>query len=320
MIAAFIDALAEACAANASMLVINGDCGPAEIERLRASAPSQYINGGIAEANLVGVAAGLAAAGLRPVVYSIAAFLTGRAFEQIRVDIGLQNLDVKLVGIGAGVSLAGMGATHYAIDDIALMRMVNGMTILLPADSNDARGALTAMLGHRGPTYLRLTSGNIKSTLKPESFVIGQPRRVRAGSDLVIVTGGSMLHDSIAAADVLARQGVEAAIVGLRNLGDANNVEIANAVGNHRRVLTVEDHRVETGIGSAVAAALLSRGHRFAIRQLGIASDPAGVHGPVDAVKRHFGIDTASIVAAAHALLTICDGSPYTQRPEVLHG
>jgi transketolase len=225
--------------------------------------PARYVDVGIAEANLVGVAAGLARAGKRPFVGSIASFLFRRAYEQIRVDISEPNLPVTLVGVGSGVSYGLLGATHHAPEDIALFRSMPHCTIFSPADLPEAEWALRFAADIEGMTYVRLPAqeevGVEPIPPIPPGHELGAPRLLRDGSRVAIVATGGMVAHALAAACALHGSGVSPAVIGLPTLRPLDEGALRTLVAPYSRLVSVEDHLVTGGLASLLRDAEIAR-------------------------------------------------------------
>ena len=207
---AFFRALTALGAADERVWALTGDLGVGLFEPFEAAAPGRYLNVGIAEQTLVGVAAGLAYAGKVPFAYSIAPFVTSRPHDQVRVDVACARANVKLVGVGSGVSYGTLGPTHHAIDDLATMRVLPGMTVLAPGDPAEAERAVHAAWAHEGPVYLRLGKNGEPAVLPADAgFAVGRALELRSGADVTIACTGTALREAAAAADLLAESGVD---------------------------------------------------------------------------------------------------------------
>ncbi|HVW89543.1 MAG TPA: transketolase C-terminal domain-containing protein, partial [Gaiellaceae bacterium] len=257
---AFFDALTALGAEDERIWALTGDLGIGLFEPFAAAAPGRFLNVGIAEQNMVGIAAGLAYSGKVPFAYSIAPFITSRAHDQIRVDVALANANVKLVGVGGGVAYGTLGPTHHAIEDVALMRVLPNMTVLTPGDPAEARGAARAAAELDGPVYLRLGKNGEPLLLPDEPFRVGRARAVREGGDLTLVTCGPILGEALAAAEELAADGVDAAVLHFPTVKPFDVEAIATALRRSPLLVSVEEHLDVGGLGSAVAEAIAESG------------------------------------------------------------
>ncbi len=219
--------------------------------------PERFFEVGIAEQNMVGTAAGLALTGLIPFVNSFASFLTGRAYDQIRVAVAYQNLNVKLCGSSAGLSDAWDGATHQSIEDISLMRSLPNMTIVVPADAVETREATREIARHTGPVYLRLYRTEISSVFSPAyQFRIGEAVSLREGRDVTIFACGIMVKMALDAAVELAQQGIEAKVVNVSTIKPLDEVNVIKCAKSTGFVVVAEEHTIIGGLGSAVMEVL----------------------------------------------------------------
>jgi len=297
---AFFAELAAAAARDERIWALTGDLGIGLFDEFERVAPGRHLNVGIAEQNLVGVAAGLAYAGKTPIAYSIAPFLTSRPHDQVRVDVALARANVKLVGVGGGVAYGTLGPTHHAIEDLALMRALPNMTVLTPADPSETRAATRATLEHDGPVYLRLGKNGEPAAL-PEgtAFEIGRVVRVREVGDVAIISCGPMLTEALGAADLLAAGGVDAGVVHMGTIKPLDVEGVVEACAGRRTVVTVEEHTVLGGLGSAVAETLAEAGCGIPLRRIGMPDCFAHAVGSRDHLIRHYGLDAPAIAAAA---------------------
>jgi len=302
---AFSDKLLELGEEDERIVVVNNDSvGSSNTGPFRKRFPHRLVNVGIAEQNLVGVAAGLAYAGKRPFAYSIAPFLTSRPHDQVRVDVAMANAPVTLVGVGGGLAYGTLGPTHHAIEDLALMRALPNLTVLAPADPADARGATAAALRHDGPVYLRLGKNGEAPVLPAGTrFTIGRAVTVREGGDVALVSTGAILAEVVAAADRLAAAGVRATVLHLGTLKPLDTAAVARAAAWTGAVVTVEEHTVLGGLGSAVAETLAEAGAGARLRRLGLPDAFAPGVGARQHLLAQLGLDAGGIAAAALQLV-----------------
>lgn len=238
------------------LLVLSADLGNSSgLDRFRKTYPDQFVNVGIAEQNLVGVAAGLAKEGYTVFATSFAPFLAMRASEQIRMNLGYMNLPVKAVAIGSGVSMAYLGNSHYGIEDAAVMRSIPNLTVVSPADCGEIVKCVFAAAKFDGPMYIRLTGAPNNPVVYTEDyeFVIGKAVTLREGTDITIIANGTMVYESLEAAKLLAEQGVSATVVNMHTIKPLDTAAVDKALASSRLIVTVEEHSVIGGLGSAVA-------------------------------------------------------------------
>jgi transketolase len=287
---------------------LTGDLGIGLFDEFERAAPGRYLNVGIAEQNLVGVAAGLAYAGRKPFAYSIAPFVTSRPHDQIRVDVAMANADVKLVGVGGGLSYGYLGPTHHAIEDLALMRALPGMTVLAPGDPAEVRRATRAAFAVDGPVYLRLGKNGERNVLPAgASFVVGRATTVREGADVTLASTGAILPETLAAADALAAAGVDATVLHYGTVKPFDGAALAAAAARTRAVVTVEEHTIVGGLGSAAAETLAEHGVGARLRRVGLPDTFAHAVGSREHLLQQYGI-TAD--AVARTALELLEGAP----------
>jgi transketolase len=259
---------------------------------------------GIAEQALVGVAAGLAYAGQRPVAYSIAPFLTARAHEQVRVDVAMARANVTLVGVGGGVGYGYLGPTHHGTEDLAVMRALPGMTVLAPADPGEARQATQAALALDAPVYLRLGKNGEPDLVPERPFTIGRALVVTEGADVVLASTGAILRHVLAAADTLAREGVQATVLHFGTVKPFDSAALIAAASRTGAVVTVEEHNVIGGLGSAAAEALAESDTGARLRRIGLRDTFAHQVGSQQHLLTAYGITPEQIHAEALDLLS----------------
>lgn len=258
---AFADEITTLADRDKRIVLLSGDIGNNLFNRFRERHPRRFFNCGIAEADMTGVAAGMALCGLRPVTYTIAAFNPGRCAEQIRLDVCMHNLPVVIVGTGAGLSYASLGPTHHALEDIAWMRALPNMSIVCPGDAVETRLALRAALDWNGPVYLRLGKKNepvVHQT--PPEFRIGRGIILREGSDACLLSVGAMLPVALGAADALATQGIACGVVSLHTVKPLDADLLTRLFAFCHCVAVVEEHVAAGGAWSAVAEWMAENG------------------------------------------------------------
>lgn len=251
---AFVRALECAARSDPRIVLLTGDLGFKIFDAFAAEFPGRCINVGVAEANLIGVAAGLALAGMRPFAYSIATFATLRCLEQIRNDVCYQNVPVTIVGVGGGYSYGHNGPTHHALEDIAVMRVLPNMTVVCPGDPVETELAVHAAATYGRPLYLRLgRAGDPRVYSDPPEFRIGQAITVREGRDCVLISTGGILPVAVAAADRLRRAGIECRVVSMHTVKPLDHACLRACVRDTVAIFTMEEHSRIGGLGSAVA-------------------------------------------------------------------
>ena len=257
--------------------------------------PERHIDCGIAEGNMVGIGAGLAASGKVPFVSSFAMFAAGRAFEQIRNSVGYPPLNVKIGATHAGISVGEDGATHQCNEDIALMRTIPGMVVLNPSDDIEAKAAVEAAYLHDGPVYLRFgrLAAPIINTNADYKFEIGKGIVLREGKDLTIVATGLMVSEALAAAEMLAKDGIEAKVLNIHTIKPLDEELIISAAKETGKVVTVEEHSVIGGLGSAVCD-VLSEKAPTPVKKIGV-YDRFGESGPAVKLLEKYGLTADGI-------------------------
>jgi transketolase len=300
---AFIAALTEAAQRDDRIWALTGDLGIGLFDDFARMAPGRYLNVGIAEQALVGVAAGLAYAGMRPVAYSIAPFITARAHEQVRVDVAISRANVTLVGVGGGVAYGYLGPTHHGTEDLAVMRALPGMTVLAPGDPGEARGATRAALALDGPVYLRLGKNGEPNLLPERPFRIGAAVTLADGGDVVLASTGPVLRQVIEAAERLSRDGVAAAILHYPTLKPFDAAPLLAAAGRTGAVVTAEEHNVIGGLGAAAAEAMAEAGVGARLRRVGLLDSFAHEVGSQQHLLSVHGITAERIQAQALELV-----------------
>jgi transketolase len=240
------------------IVFIGSDLGAGVLEDFKREMPDRFFMEGIGEANMVGMAAGMALSGKIVYCHTIATFLTRRAFEQVAIDVGLHQANVRLIGAGGGAVYAPLGPTHLATDDIALMRTIPGMTILAPCDAVEMEALMPQTVDHKGPIYIRLgRGGDPVITPEGDSFHIGWTRRVKSGDDVLLVATGTATQIAKQAAELLLGHGISAEVRHVPTLKP-----FAGFDPHQRVVVTIEDHSTIGGLGDLMADAILSMGNR----------------------------------------------------------
>jgi transketolase len=252
---AFADELTKLGDQDPRLVMLSGDIGNRLFDKFKDKHPSRFINCGVAEQNMMGVAAGMAMSGLRPVAYTITPFVTTRCLEQIRTDACYHNVPVTVVSVGAGLAYAGLGPTHHACEDISFLRSIPNMTVICPGDPWEVRAALRAVLKQDGPCYIRMGKKGEPNihTAVPADFTIGKALTIEDGSDVCLLSTGNILPEVIEAGHILKSHGISARVVSFHTVKPLDAACLAEAFGKFRLVATVEEHSLIGGLGSAVA-------------------------------------------------------------------
>lgn len=303
---AFAETLELLAATDRDIVVVTSDSrGSAKLAPFGKKYPNQIVEVGIAEQNLVGVAAGLASAGKKTFAVSPACFLTARALEQIKNDVAYSNNPVKLIGISAGVSYGALGSTHHSLHDFAVLRAINNITIVAPADNFETRKAIELAAALEQPIYIRF--GKKKMPLLrydgKHQFEFGKGRIVITGNDLTIIATGEAVYPALQAADYLRSDyNIAATVVSMHTIKPLDYELLNNLASNGTPIITVEEHSVYGGLGEACASYLLQNGFKNKFKIIGI-PDEYTVTGSQEEIFNHYGINEKGIAATALKLL-----------------
>ena len=295
---AFAQELVELAGRNERIVLLSGDIGNRMFDGFKDRFPDRFFNCGVAEANMMSVAAGMALSGLRPVVYTIAPFVTTRCLEQIRVDVCYHHVPVVIVGVGGGLSYAGLGATHHSCEDIAFLRVLPHMTVVCPGDACETRLALRAAVAHDDPVYLRIgKKGEPVVHKRDPLFEIGKGITIRSGEDVTLLSTGNMLPVAVEAAELIQRESLTVRVVSLHTVKPLDDELLAEVFSTSRVVVTVEEHSILGGLGGAVAEWLTSLPTFPKGRLLRIGTPDTFLHEAADQTRtrRLFGLDAEAI-------------------------
>ena len=285
-------------------MVLDADLAAAtKTGMFRKAYPDRHFDCGIAEGNMMGVAAGLSTMGYVPFVSSFAMFAAGRAFEQVRNSIGYPHLNVKIGATHGGISVGEDGASHQCCEDFALMRSIPGMTVICPADDVEARAAVRAAYAMEGPVYLRFGRLAVPVFHDTENyhFEIGKGEVLREGKDVAIIATGIMVPEAIEAGKVLAQQGIDAMVINMATIKPLDQELVLSAAKKCGKIVTVEEHNIIGGLGEAVCSCL-SEHYPVPVKRVGV-NDEFGHSGPAGALLKAFGLCADNIVAQTKALL-----------------
>jgi transketolase len=298
---AFAAALQTVADADERVVLLSGDIGNRLFDRFKASHTARFYNCGVAEANMIGVAAGLALAGFRPVTYTIASFSTYRCFEQIRVDVCYHHLPVIIVGTGAGLSYASNGGTHHACEDIAAMRALPGMTVLCPGDPAEVGPLLQAAVAHGGPVYLRLgKKGEPLVHSSTPALEIGKGHVMREGLDVCLLSTGTLLATAMETASLLDARGVSTRVVSMHTVKPLDAALLEDAAVRFPLVVTLEEHSVIGGLGGSVAEWLADRPARPRLLRIGTGDEFMHEAGGQSHARAYFHLRPADVAARIH--------------------
>ncbi|QTR02752.1 transketolase [Saccharothrix algeriensis] len=275
-----------------------------KLEPFAREFPDRVVEVGIAEQNLVGVAAGLAACGMKPFVISPACFLTARSLEQIKVDVSYSGNPVRLIGISAGISYGALGASHHSIADYAALRAMPGIPVVAPADNCEAVAAIRLAAATDGPMYVRFGKRALSCVHGPSAEPVSVERatRLRTGGDVGVIATGETVGVALGAAEVLALGGVEATVVSMPMVRPLDTGALFDVARSVRALVVAEEHSLHGGLGEACAAALMTEGIGVRFRRLGIPDEPI-VNGPQLDVLAHYGIGADELASVARELL-----------------
>lgn len=301
---AVVAAISQLAKTDQELVLLTADMGFSVFEGFAELAPGQFINAGIAEANMVGVAAGLALAGKRCFLYTFAPFISMRCFEQVRLDLCYQNLPVVLIGLGGGLTYAKEGATHQAVEDIAIMRALPNMKVLCPGDPVEAELCVRAAYQDRGPVYIRIgKSGEPNLHKSRPKFKIGQAIKMLSGDDVTIFSTGNMLKTALAVGSLLRENGIEADLYSLPSVKPLDADTLIKAAKKNRYLFTLEEHSLIGGFGSAVLEKYNALGLRPEIKCFGLADKFVKQIGRQAVVREKLGLDANSIFREIASLI-----------------
>ncbi len=298
------NALASLANEYPNLVVLDADlAGATKTGTFKKACPERFIDCGIAEANMVGIAAGLASCGMIPFASSFAMFAAGRAFEQIRNSVGYPHANVKIGATHAGISVGEDGATHQCNEDIALMRTIPGMVVINPADDVEAKAAVKAAIEHVGPVYLRFGRMAVPVFNNEETykFELGKGIVLRDGKDVTIVATGLMVAEAVEAGEKLAAEGIDARIINIHTIKPLDEELIIKAAKETGKIITIEEHSVIGGLGSAVCD-VVAANCPVPVVKMGV-QDVFGHSGPGGDLITEFGLRAANIVDEAKKLL-----------------
>lgn len=302
---AYGKALLELGAKNSNVVVLDADLSGSTQTKFFAQAyPERFFNMGIAENNMMGVAAGLARAGKIPFASSFAMFAAGRAWEFVRNSIAHNHLSVNICATHAGLTVGEDGASHQIIEDLALMRAIPGMTVIVPGDAIEAYQAIYALEHHHGPVYVRLGRAKVPVVLDASyKFVIGKANIVKAGQDLSLIACGVMLTRALDAAKLLSQDGFNVEVVNMATIKPIDSEAIIKTAAKTKKIITLEEHNIHGGLGDAVASVLAESDLKdFKFKRMGV-EDKFGQSGDAFKLLDFYGLGAEDIVKNAKALL-----------------
>lgn len=264
--------------------------------------PERFFQAGIAEANMMGMAAGMTIGGKIPFTGTFANFSTGRVYDQIRQSIAYSNKNVKICASHAGLTLGEDGATHQILEDIGMMKMLPNMTVIVPADFNQTKQATMAIAAHEGPVYLRFGRPSVPIFVKPDAnFQIGKADLLIEGSDVTIIACGHLVWKSIEAAQELAKKGISAEVINMHTIKPLDTEAVLKSIAKTKCVVTAEEHMINGGLGDSIAQ-VLTRNHPAPQEYVGV-NDTFGESGTPAELMTKYGIDTPDVIAAAERVI-----------------
>lgn len=298
------DTLLELAREDRDIMVLASDSrGSAAMAPFAAAYPEQFVEVGIAEQNIVGIAAGLAHSGKKPFVTSPACFLSMRSIEQIKVDVAYSATNVKLVGISGGVSYGALGMSHHSVQDIAVARAIPGLDVMLPADRHETKRMIEALVQREGGVYLRIGRNPVEDVYESDDyeFEIGKAVTMRRGNDITIIAAGETVRVALDAEALLREAGVSCRVLNMHTIKPLDEAAVIAAAKETGRIITVEEHSIFGGLGAAVAEVVVQHAP-VPMKLLGIPDEPA-IAGTTAEVFRHYGITASNIRQVALDLL-----------------
>ena len=302
---AFVRALMRAAKEDSRLTLITGDLGFGVLRPFWETYPKQFVNAGIAEQGMTGLAAGLSRTGRTVLTYSIGNFPTLRCVEQIRNDCAYHGADVKIVCVGGGFVYGSLGMSHHATEDMAVMRALPGVTVFTPGDPAEVEAVVPVMLRTEGTCYLRLGRGG-EPVVHPEpitSWKLPEAFTLRRGSDIALLSAGGILTQTMAAAEALAAEGISAEVVSFPSIKPIDEKKLAELGGRFHHLITVEEHTVVGGFGSAVCEVVAGLGAPCRVHRVGMPDVYSSVVGNQQYLRAHYGMDAAAVAALARQLV-----------------
>jgi len=296
---AFAKEITRLAAADERVVLLSGDIGNNLFEDLKQVGERHFLNCGIAEANMIGVAAGMAMSGLRPIVYTITPFTTTRCFEQIRVDLCYHEAPVTIVGTGSGLSYAELGPTHHSLEDIAILRSLPGMTVMAPCDIREMQAGLRAALRHDGPVYIRIgKKGEPNIHAADIDLTIGKAIELQAGDDIALLATGVIMPEALKAAEILSERGLSVGVASFPSVKPLDTAYLEDVTKRSKLLVTIEEHGRIGGFGSAVAEWRAGRRNGPPLLMLGASDEFLHVIGDQNFARDIYGLTAEKIAAS----------------------
>ena len=302
---AFIETLLELAKEDPRIVLMVGDLGFGVVIPFMEQLPRQFVNAGVAEQNMTGMAAGMALSGKIVFTYSIANFPVLRPYEQIRNDVCYHNANVRIVSVGGGMAYGSLGPSHHATEDIAVMRALPNMLVLAPGDPVETRLAVRALIEYEGPAYLRLGRAGepIVHQNEPE-FTIGKAITVRQGSEVTLISTGGMLQETVNAADLLSEEGIQVRVISMHTIKPLDVETVLQAARETQAIFTIEEHSIIGGLGGAVAELLLEADQRPKyFKRIGLNGEFSSIVGSQEYLRAQYGLDAHGIVRSILSIL-----------------
>ena len=301
---AFIKTLVELAESDSRIWLMTGDLGYSVLEPFAARFPDRYINVGVAEQNMTGMAAGIAASGGIVFTYSIANFPVARALEQIRNDVCYHNLSVKVVAVGGGLAYGAQGYSHHAVEDLAFTRVLPNMTVVAPGDPYEASALTKALVAMPGPAYLRLGKAGEAFVHSAElDLTIGPSITVRDGDDCTVFSTGGVLTEAVRAHELLASEGINARIISMPTVQPIDTAAVSEAA-LRGPIVTIEEHGMG-GLASAICDALIDAGRPVHMKAIRLPQTPLSCAGSQEWLRAQYGVTAEAVVDAVHSLLAL---------------
>ncbi|MBP1965412.1 transketolase family protein [Paenibacillus aceris] len=298
------ETLLEQAQHDRSIMVLASDSrGSAAMGPFAKAFPEQFVEVGIAEQNIVGISAGLAHSGKKPFVTSPACFLSMRSIEQIKVDVAYSATNVKLVGISGGVSYGALGMSHHSVQDVAVMRAIPGIAVMMPADRHETKRMTEALVNHDGGVYVRIGRNAVEDVYESDNyeFIIGKAVRMREGSDVTIIAAGETVRVALDAHEALKEAGISCRVINMHTIKPLDEAAIIEAAQETGHLITVEEHSVHGGLGAAVSEVVVQN-CPVPMRIIGIPDEPA-IAGKTAEVFKHYGISSSNLKRVALDML-----------------
>lgn len=300
------ETLLELAKEDQDITVLTSDSrGSAAMGPFAQAFPEQFVEVGIAEQNIVGISAGLAHSGKKPFVTSPACFLSMRSIEQIKVDVAYSNTNVKLVGISGGISYGALGMSHHSLQDLAVMRAIPGLAVLMPADRHETKRMIEALVEYEGGAYIRIGRNPVEDVYPSDDyhFEIGKAVTLREGTDLTFIASGETVRVALDAADALAAEGKQCRVLNIHTIKPLDKEAIIAAARETGKIITVEEHSIHGGLGAAVTEVVIQH-YPVPTRIIGLPDEPV-IAGTTKEVFEHYGISVAGLKQAANELFQI---------------